>query len=244
MEPVTPAYSTLNNEDNPARSLEIVYDGDDYKTIGTMLDFSALSGGLPPSTQTTLMERYLEFFDLNITGPWPLFHASATTVCKGHQVTYADDSFDNITTRHWEFQGGTPAYSTEVNPVVSYNATGRFDVKLTVSEGLRTRSILKQQYIRVDQCSGIGDLQVAAPFFKIYPNPATNVVNIVIDRNITGDCQIILYDLTGRNLLSEHISLHRGSGLVSLNLSDYKKGLYFIRLQAEQSTSIQKLMLK
>jgi hypothetical protein len=241
IEPVVPAYSTLNNDDNPARSLEVVYDGDDYKTIGTMLDFSALSGGLPPSTQTTLMQRYLEFFELNIAGPWPLFHASATALCTGHEVTFTDDSFDNIVTRSWEFQGGTPAGSTEANPVVRYDATGKFDVKLTVSDGVHTTTLMKQQYIRVDQCSGIGKLQAAAPLFKIYPNPATNFVNIEIDRNIIGPFNLRINDLTGCKIMELEQSISTGN-FIALNLSGVRKGFYLMTIQVGHLTSTMKLI--
>ena len=102
--PQVPAYSTFVNTDNPVRNLEIVYHGSDYKTIGTFLEFGSLTGSIEPSTRNTLMQRYLEFFGLNITGPTVLFHADQTTICHGSTVNFTDDSFDNIQSWQWEFQ--------------------------------------------------------------------------------------------------------------------------------------------
>jgi hypothetical protein len=243
LEPQAPAYSTLDNEDTPARSLEFAYDGSDYKTIGTMCEFSALSGAAAPSSQKTLMQRYLEFFDLNIHGPWPLFHAQDTWACRAQQVTFTDDSFDNIVSRTWEFEGGMPATSNLANPVVTYNTTGKYDVKLTVSDGTRTRTILKSKYIQVDYCSGEPESEAAASLFRIFPNPATGKVSVEINRDIHGMCTLTLYDLTGRILNVLELMQDGQNGRFMLDLSGIRKGMYFIRLQADNKAVTQKLMV-
>jgi hypothetical protein len=241
LEPVAPAYATLTNKDNPAKNLEIVYDGSDYKTIATMLDFSALDGGSPPSTQTTLMQRYLEFFDLNIAGPFPLFHAGSTFVCQNQSATFTDDSFNNITTRSWEFPGGTPAASNDPNPVVKYDATGSYDVKLTVSDGVTTKTILKQKYIQVDHCPGTSEHAAASALFRIFPNPATDQVTIAFTRNISGSCTIQLYDLAGGKVKEVHQSIP-SVNQINLNLKGLGKGLYFLKVQAGELNSTLKVI--
>jgi PKD repeat protein len=240
-EPKEPAYSTLINTDSPPQNLEIVYDGSDYKTIGTMLDFSALTGDLPPSTQTTLMQGYLEFFGVNLSGPFPLFHAGMTSVCLDQAVTFTDDSFDNIISRSWEFPGGTPAASIEANPVIRYHSTGKFDVKLTVSDGIHTKTILKEKYIFVDQCSGINEGSAASSLIKIFPNPATNNVTLEFNRNVSGSCNIILLDLTGNKLLETRQVIPQGNR-ISLNLGGFGKGLYFLKVQAGEMIATLKVI--
>lgn len=240
-EPVAPAYSTFTNSDDPAKSLEIVYDGSDYKTIGSMLDFSALSGEAAPSGKTVLMRRYLEFFGLNLYGPYPLFHASVTKVCRGQAVTFTDDSFDQIKSWNWEFQGGIPAVSNDTNPVVRYDTGGNFDVKLTVSDGLRTREILKPQYIRVDNCAGKPDDHPSSPWCRIFPNPAADFTTIEINRPAGERCSIILHDLAGYRVREIQRTIPPGNRIV-MNLSGLARGLYFIRVQAGGLTSIHKLI--
>jgi len=240
-EPTAPAYSTLINTDDPSKNLEIVYDGSDYKTIGTMLDFSSLIGDLPPSTQTTLMQRYLEFFGLNLTGPYPYFHAGTTSACLNQPVTFTDDSFDNITSRSWEFQGGTPEASNDMNPVVRYNTNGKYDVKLTVSDGIRTKTIFKQKYIQVGECSGTEEPPSASAFFKVFPNPVNEQVTVEIDRNISGNCKITLFDLTGCRLMEIQQIIPAGNR-ISLNLREFCKGLYFLKVQAGGWISTVKLI--
>jgi subtilisin family serine protease/PKD repeat protein len=81
------------------------------------------------------------------TDPVPNFTASTQNVCAGQQVTFTNQSTGNITSRSWSFPGGTPATSTAVNPVVTYNAPGTYSVTLTVN-GSFTET--KTNYITVN----------------------------------------------------------------------------------------------
>jgi hypothetical protein len=187
------------------------------------------------------MQRYLEFFGVNISGPFPLFHAGMTSVCLDQAVTFTDDSFDNITSRSWEFPGGTPAASNEANPVIRYHSTGKYNVKLTVSDGIHIKTILKEKYIFVDQCSGIDGGPGAATLFKIFPNPATNHVTIEFNRNFSGSCNIMLLDLAGNKLLETRQRIPEGNRII-LDLDGFVKGMYFLKVQAEEMTSTMKVI--
>lgn len=55
------------------------------------------------------------------------------TIVKGESVNFTDTSTGGPSSWSWTFEGGTPAASTDRNPVVTYNEIGTFDVTLTVS---------------------------------------------------------------------------------------------------------------
>jgi PKD repeat protein len=57
------------------------------------------------------------------------------TNCNSLTVPFVDTSLGNPTSWAWTFTGGTPATSTEKNPVVSYNSSGVFPVTLVASNG-------------------------------------------------------------------------------------------------------------
>jgi PKD repeat protein len=63
------------------------------------------------------------------------FTTNQTTICSGSAITYTSTSTGAITAHEWTFPGGTPATSTETNPVIFYNAAGTYNVSLTVSDG-------------------------------------------------------------------------------------------------------------
>lgn len=64
--PVEPAFTIFETQE-PAHSSTVAYDAEDYKTIGSTLEFGQLVDGSSPSTKIELMTRILNFFNGTIT---------------------------------------------------------------------------------------------------------------------------------------------------------------------------------
>jgi len=78
------------------------------------------------------------------------FNASLKNFCSGLDVLFSDMSFNApVEHRYWEFEGGVPASSTEVNPTVRYDNSGSFGVKLIISNASGGDTIYKVNYINV-----------------------------------------------------------------------------------------------
>jgi len=77
------------------------------------------------------------------------FTGSSTGICTGNSVSFSSQSTGSNLTSHWYFEGGTPPSSTATNPTVTYSAAGTFDVKLVVSNGSWSDSLLKPNYVTV-----------------------------------------------------------------------------------------------
>lgn len=75
-------------------------------------------------------------------------------VCAGSSVNFSDESYNGVTTWNWNFQGGSPASSTDQNPVVTYDTPGTYDVGLIVGNGSSTVNATKPQYILVLPSTG------------------------------------------------------------------------------------------
>ncbi|MBN1339125.1 MAG: PKD domain-containing protein [Bacteroidales bacterium] len=88
------------------------------------------------------------------------FTGAPTLLCEGEMTQFTDNSSGNIISWEWQFPGGNPPYSTMQNPAIQYSNFGSFDVTLTVSDGVSTSSITKQDYIKVEECTG-GTILVA-----------------------------------------------------------------------------------
>ncbi len=78
------------------------------------------------------------------------FNASPTNICEGEQVTYNNLSQGTITSYLWTFEGGSPATSTDENPIVTYATTGTYTAKLVISDGTQSDSLTREDYIQVD----------------------------------------------------------------------------------------------
>ncbi len=80
--------------------------------------------------------------------------------------------------------------------------------------------------------------------FSCYPNPVKGILHINLTGISTGQTNIQLYDITGKNIKSTEIE-NKGSILnYNLNLSSLQQGIYFIRLTNDQQNYIQKLIVQ
>lgn len=77
------------------------------------------------------------------------FQAESNQVCEGLQVQFSDQSQGNILVWEWHFEGGTPEYSGEMNPLIAYNQPGIWNVSLKVSNDLFADSLTVQGFIEV-----------------------------------------------------------------------------------------------
>lgn len=99
------------------------------------------------------------------------FTSNKTAVCVGDSVQFTDDSYNVVSGWTWSFPGGSPATSTDANPVVTYNTPGVYTVTLTATDGTTNDSEIKTNYIRVLPASG------SIPFFEGF-EPYTTLVGL------------------------------------------------------------------
>lgn len=79
------------------------------------------------------------------------FAASSTLLCIEGTTSFTDMTNLTPDSWAWEFTGGTPATSSEKNPAdIRYDASGSYDVKLTVTKaGVPSNTMTKSTYINV-----------------------------------------------------------------------------------------------
>lgn len=77
------------------------------------------------------------------------FTADKTTICAGESITFEDMSYNSVNGWNWTFTGGSPATSTDQNPVITYPTQGIYQVVLNATDGSNNDSETKTAYIRV-----------------------------------------------------------------------------------------------
>ena len=77
------------------------------------------------------------------------FTTNRTTICVGDSIQFTDDSYNLVTGWSWAFTGGSPATSTNQNPIVVYSTPGVYSVTLNATDGGTNDTELKSNYIRV-----------------------------------------------------------------------------------------------
>ena len=133
-------------------TITLVGHDDQYSTVSTQLpngDFHrpvkagtynvriTKNGYEPYETQVTVADNAtvtIEAEMIALEGIVADFTADVTAVSIGGTVHYTDNSWGaQLVSWDWEFEGGTPATSTALNPTVTYNEAGTFGVRLTVT---------------------------------------------------------------------------------------------------------------
>jgi PKD repeat protein len=164
------------------------------------------------------------------------FEASATQITLGESVTFTDLSTHDPLSWEWTFPGGTPASSTEQNPVVTYEMAGDFDVILVAINNFGQSTMHKPLYIHVSV--GISEPGTTS-LIRVYPNPGDG--HLTID-NPQGRIEAEILDLVGKKVWQ-----YKGEQtVIPSDLSEVPRGVYILRIIVEESGDIftQKLILQ
>lgn len=102
--------------------------------------------------------------------------------CPGSEIQFFEQTVHDAVSFNWTFEGGTPATSTERDPKVLYNASGKFGVTLTVADGDTSITITKDEFVNIQDNNFLGD-QYGEGFETI---DLSNTESIFID-NKDGD---------------------------------------------------------
>jgi PKD repeat protein len=94
---------------------------------------------------TELKQNYIHVSPM--APPVADFEANDTIVALSTVVDFSDLSSGNPTSWSWEFEGGSPAVSTQKNPKIRYNSEGIFDVKLIAYNLGGSDTLIKEEYI-------------------------------------------------------------------------------------------------
>ena len=177
------------------------------------------------------------------------FSVSETNIMMGESITFTDFSRNNPTSWAWTFEGGSPSTSNEQNPVVKYEKSGIYDVILRVSNADGSDEIIHKELIVVsapaapesrNEASGnvttevIDRAQTAT--MRAYPNPVSDQLNIKLS-NWNGRQEIRMTDLSGRVVYTGETY----DDLVTINVSDYNRGLYILTVTDGKSVNSSKV---
>ena len=89
-------------------------------------------------------------------------------------------------------------------------------------EGFTITVLDESEILRIDEIKNIQDI-------KLYPNPSKGLVNIKFTALDNRTVTLEVLDPMGRKLVSKVSKTKVGENKVSINLSDKKQGIYWIR---------------
>jgi len=79
--------------------------------------------------------------------------------------------------------------------------------------------------------------------FKLFPNPANASVSISFQNVEADNLELTILDVKGQKVLTEWINMKSGNSIKVLDLSQFDKGVYFVRLANGNSIETKKLVV-
>jgi uncharacterized repeat protein (TIGR01451 family) len=79
--------------------------------------------------------------------------------------------------------------------------------------------------------------------FALYPNPANNSFNTVINAEADGNATMLVADITGKMLITKTVALVRGAQTIATDASQLAPGIYLVSLNHDGKTETQKLVI-
>ena len=159
--------------------------------------------------------------------------ADFSETINGGQVKFTNAS-SHYNSLLWNF--GDSNTSSENNPIHVYNASGTYDVSLTVTKCDKVVTLTKT--LNIDIELGTSEFQVEN--LAIFPNPAKSILNIKLNK-IYREIKIQLVDSSGKILTSKRVFNQIET---SLNVSRFQSGIYMLKVVADESNFAQKIVIE
>jgi PKD repeat protein len=151
-------------------------------------------------------------------------------------------SFINISvdaeTYFWDLGDGET--SNEENPVHTYLEDDDYNVSLIASNQNCSDTTIQLVVIGttgIENFEGVNGLE-------LYPNPATEMINISFESTRSQVIKFSIIDLYGRKIWSKNVRVSPGNYNESIDLDKYSKGVYYICIQSEKGKLTKKLIIK
>lgn len=134
-------------------------------------------------------------------------------------------------TYSWDFGDGTT--NNQVIPEHVYTASGNYVVKLNITDGCAES--LESLEIKVDLYTTVTRLKGSDIKVKIYPNPASNVLNVALESENTSIKKLSIFNLTGQNIATIE-SDNKNTKQQKVQLDNLASGTYLIKIETDKGT--------
>jgi len=168
----------------------------------------------PEFSDVEVKEAFIEVLDasnLSID-----FSVNTTGTYEGETIEFTSSSVGSVNSWKWEFEGGTPATSTDEKPSVKYSQPGRYKVKLSGTNIAVTKEKVREGYIVVmpgDKLAAYfpfgGGLNDVGPH-KFVPEVKGVVTNVGADRKLYEN-NAAVFNGSGGLIVADHAAMNFGA---------------------------------
>ncbi len=199
-------------------------------TYGLSITFNTLNQSVTPPTVATLTANSINDRSATLRG----------TITAGSEVI-SNQGFE------WKATSATtwtPVTVVPVNDTIIYLLTGiepetNYEFKAFATTATATTFGTVQAFVTL----GLNEIDGSVITVMMYPNPASQETKLVVT-GLQGEVKITISDVQGRIINTINTRAHNNKVEETINVSDMANGVYYVRLQNDQISRTQKLIVK
>jgi hypothetical protein len=124
--------------------------------------------------------------------------------------------------------------------VVNYNVAGQYETGIAWTGFTASGAALL--FDRLSATTGLSNSPAPSPV-SIYPVPAEDFIYISGDSHHMENVNIVLYDVTGKSVLTSVNSIGSGNNEIRIDISSLKAGTYLVSVNGDRSSRHRQLIL-
>jgi len=138
----------------------------------------------------------------------------------------------------YQWYKDTTLISGATSQTYSPTTKGKYKVKVTNANGCSTFSDPVDYYnSAIADMSGLQSL-------NIFPNPANSLATLEFTSTVKQAAQLSIIDINGKTVMTQNINANINKNYITLDLSNYAKGIYLVKLQTNNGQQIQRLTVE
>ena len=94
--------------------------------------------------------------------------------------------------------------------------------------------------------AGVSEHQAVNPMttVRVYPNPATEVLNVEVNASQTSAMNISVFNIMGQKVAEQNVTVNAGLNHPTINTADFASGIYFVTVKANGFENTLKFIVK
>ncbi len=146
------------------------------------------------------------------------------------EISRSGDILNTASAAHYRWYRDDVPLPDSDNQFLAVTETGRYRVRITDAHGCSAWS-----EVFVVDVLAVRDDDALLQRFELFPDPARDRLDVVLQLRQPEAVQLAVFDMLGRTLLQR--DLHAaGAHRASLNLGEWRPGLYFLRVRTVKQT--------
>jgi hypothetical protein len=162
--------------------------------------------------------------------------------------SFSVNFYNNTVSNAWDgfSSGGVGNYIPVLNTITGIGGVGQVKFRFAFkSNGTNQNDGFAIDNFRITSplFTSIENQSKKRASFELFPNPANSSVTVSFKNEEAGNMELTIIDLKGQKVLTEIVTIKNGISTRVLDLSQFEKGVYFVRLANGNSIETKKLIV-